>query len=300
MGIQKPEWFPMDPAKFLSDSLVDSMTTIELGAAFRLLCRQWIDGSLPDDLHLLARLSRLDDAAMSEAWIVLQKFFPAMDPGRRANRYMFIRRETVLAELERRSDEFTRLARKRWDAVRNANGNAARIPDAMPVAMQDQSRAKQTRADQKTSSAEPSNSNGSARMSSPSPESRGRPRKSDAEEIYWLYPRHLGKNDALSAISKAIFRVSQEHRCDIVQAIEYLRDRTAAFAKSPAGQKGKYTPYPATWFNAGHYSDDELEWHPHDAPEDEGNSNHGKHTNLAEQRTENNLAAVDVAYPVGG
>ncbi len=155
MAIQKPEWFPLDPAKFLSDSLVDSLTTTELGAALRLLCRQWLDGSIPDDLHLLARFSRLDEAAMTEAWIVLQKFFPITEPGKRANRFMWIKRESVIAELERKSDEGARLARKRWDAVRNANGNAvrnaSRMPDAMRAGMQDQSRAEQTRPEKKTS-----------------------------------------------------------------------------------------------------------------------------------------------------
>jgi len=54
---------------------------------------------------------------------------------------MWVERERVIAELERLSDEGTRLARKRWDASRNADGNAVRMPDAM----QDQSRADQTR-----------------------------------------------------------------------------------------------------------------------------------------------------------
>jgi hypothetical protein len=43
MAIQKPDWFKMDAAKFLSDAQVDAMTTLELGACLRLLCRQWLD-----------------------------------------------------------------------------------------------------------------------------------------------------------------------------------------------------------------------------------------------------------------
>ena len=64
MAIQKPEWFKMNPAKFFSDAQVDVMSTLELGACFRLLSRQWIDGHVPDDLRLLARLCRLDDVSM--------------------------------------------------------------------------------------------------------------------------------------------------------------------------------------------------------------------------------------------
>ena len=31
MSIQKPEWFKVDAAKFLSDARVDAMSTVELG-----------------------------------------------------------------------------------------------------------------------------------------------------------------------------------------------------------------------------------------------------------------------------
>ena len=144
MAIQKPEWFKVDPAKFLSDGQVDAMSTPELGACFRLLCRQWIDGYIPDDSRRLARLCRLDDAAMGEAWLTLCHFFPVVEPGKRANRFMWIEREKVVTELERRSDEGTRAARKRWDTARlklNATPNGC----GMPVPMQDQTRPEQTR-----------------------------------------------------------------------------------------------------------------------------------------------------------
>jgi uncharacterized protein YdaU (DUF1376 family) len=158
MAIQKPEWFKIDAAKFLSDTLVDAMSPQELGACIRLLCRQWIDGFVPDDMHLLARLCRLDGEAMAEAWVILSNFFPAMEPGKRANRFMWIERERVVADLERKSSEGTRAARKRWDNVRehrdsepsglpnaepNGLGIAAGNGPSMPAAMQDQTRADQ-------------------------------------------------------------------------------------------------------------------------------------------------------------
>jgi uncharacterized protein YdaU (DUF1376 family) len=154
MAIQKPEWFKVDPAKFLSDAQVDVMSTLELGACFRLLCRQWIDGSIPDDQRLLARLCRLDASSMSEAWVTLGSFFPVVEPGKRANRFMWIEREKVVAALERKSDEGTRAARKRWDEVRN-KVNATPIGLPMPDPMQDQTRPEQTRPE-KTSLSEQS------------------------------------------------------------------------------------------------------------------------------------------------
>lgn len=151
MAIQKPEWFKMDPAKFLSDSQVDVMTTPELGACFRLMCRQWIDGFIPDDQYLLARLCRLDAGAMAEAWVTLSQFFPVVAPGKRANRFMWIEREKVVADLERRSDEGTRAANKRWEEARKkretatAGDQCQTHTSPIPLAMQDQSRPDQTR-----------------------------------------------------------------------------------------------------------------------------------------------------------
>lgn len=141
MSLQKPEWFRMDPAKFLSDAQVDAMTTLELGACFRLLCRQWIDGYIPDDQRLLARLCRLDAAAMRDAWVTLQSFFPLLEAGKRANRFMFIEREKVITDLEHKSDEGTKAARKRWDEAKHATP----IGSPMPHPMQEQSRAEQSR-----------------------------------------------------------------------------------------------------------------------------------------------------------
>lgn len=149
MAIQKPEWFKVDPAKFLSDAQVDVMSTLELGACFRLLCRQWLDGYISDDLRLLARLCRLDATAMDEAWVTLEPFFPAIEPGKRANRYMWIEREKVVAELERRSDEGTRAARKFWDEKKRLNATPTATPNGLPMPdpIQDQTRADQTRAE---------------------------------------------------------------------------------------------------------------------------------------------------------
>jgi uncharacterized protein YdaU (DUF1376 family) len=164
MAIQKPEWFKMDPAKFLCDAQVDVMSTLELGACLRLLCRQWLDGFIPDDQRLLARLCRLDTVAMGEAWVSLSSFFPIVEPGKRANRFMWIERDKVIADLERKSDEGTRAARKRWAAKRservslNTLPNATAIGSAMPPPMQDQSRPEQTRPETISSSEHPSGS----------------------------------------------------------------------------------------------------------------------------------------------
>jgi hypothetical protein len=81
----------------------------------------------------------------------------------------------------------------------------------------------------------------------------------DAEAIYQAYPRKLGKQDGLKAIRAAMNRL--EKRKDLKETpFEYLFRKTLAYAASPAGQRGKFTPYPGTWFRAGHYDDNPAEW----------------------------------------
>jgi len=146
MIVEKPGWFKLDAAKFLADAQVDSMSTLELGACLRLLCRQWIDGSIPDDQRMLARLCRLDQDAMGQAWVTLAPFFPTIEPGKRANRFMWLEREQVVTALLLKSDAGTRAARKRWDDAKkslDAGPNGSPMPDPM----QDKSRSEKNRSE---------------------------------------------------------------------------------------------------------------------------------------------------------
>lgn len=77
------------------------------------------------------------------------------------------------------------------------------------------------------------------------------------EKIYDAYPRHIGKKAALPKIKKA---VDDLRKAGIEDAAAYLLARTLEFAASPAGQRGNFTPHPATWFNQGRYNDDPKEW----------------------------------------
>lgn len=70
------------------------------------------------------------------------------------------------------------------------------------------------------------------------------------ETIYQAYPRHVGKQDAIRAIRKAM-RLHDP---------AWLLARVQLYARSPDGQAGKFTPHPATWFNRGSYEDDDREW----------------------------------------
>jgi hypothetical protein len=87
----------------------------------------------------------------------------------------------------------------------------------------------------------------------------------DLEAIYQAYPRHVAKRSALKAIESALKRLIA---CDTHKdsadpagdALDFLLSQTTLFAASHAGQQGKFTPHPATWFNRGSYIDDPSEW----------------------------------------
>jgi len=84
-----------------------------------------------------------------------------------------------------------------------------------------------------------------------------------ANEIYKLYPRHLGKKVAIVEIEKTLKRLKDELKnegLDVGDVGAWLKERVAAFRESPAGNRGNFTPYPATFFHQSRYLDDLDEW----------------------------------------
>lgn len=87
-------------------------------------------------------------------------------------------------------------------------------------------------------------------------------RDEDVECIYVAYPRQIGRIRALIAIRKAVARIVVKYKGELTTeaALQFLERKAQSFARSPAGRRGDYTPYPATWFNEDRYEDDESEW----------------------------------------
>lgn len=74
-----------------------------------------------------------------------------------------------------------------------------------------------------------------------------------AQIIYANYPRKAGKQNALSAICKALKLVPYDK----------LLEATKAYAECVGKWSAKdlqYVPYPGSWFNGGHYDDDRATW----------------------------------------
>lgn len=115
MTPEKPFWFSVDPNAFLSDRLVDSMTALELGAVFRLLCRQWIDGVLPLEKDKLKRLARLTELEIETCFEVIDQFFPQTPDGKhRANVYAHTKREEVMCKMNAKKLQSAKANSVRW------------------------------------------------------------------------------------------------------------------------------------------------------------------------------------------
>lgn len=70
------------------------------------------------------------------------------------------------------------------------------------------------------------------------------------EELYSLYPKKVGRGDAVKAIRKALAKVP----------FNVLREAVSAYAQARTGQDPQFTPHPATWFNQERWNDDRSTW----------------------------------------
>ena len=70
-----------------------------------------------------------------------------------------------------------------------------------------------------------------------------------AEEIYKIYPKKVGKPNAISAIKKAINKDGFKH----------VFEKTELYVKEYNGES-RYIPYPSKFFNQERYNDDPSEW----------------------------------------
>ena len=131
---------------------------------------------------------------------------------------------------------------------------------------------------------------------------RTTPEPISAERIFKQYPRHrrVGKGAALKAIDKAAHRLRDGEMCEqgaipLQQAYEMLKQAVEAYARSPAGNAGEFTPHPATWFNQSRYLDDPLTWKKTNSGKEQRYEHEGKY-----QRLQRELAMDEAAFGATG
>lgn len=77
-------------------------------------------------------------------------------------------------------------------------------------------------------------------------------KRKDPVEIYQAYPKHVAKEAALKAITRALKSIGFD---DLLQAVK-------DFSQAVAGSDKDLLPHPATWFNGGCWQDDRTTWKP--------------------------------------
>ena len=90
------------------------------------------------------------------------------------------------------------------------------------------------------------------------------PTEAQTERLYSLYPRKRDKLDAKKAIRKAAGMVmagdADHPAMQLDDALNYLAQRVTLYARCVQGRDPNFIPYPASWFNAGSFWDDEQDW----------------------------------------
>jgi hypothetical protein len=91
-----------------------------------------------------------------------------------------------------------------------------------------------------------------------------KPTDAQTERLYSRYPRKRDKLDAKKAIRKAVITVmagdADHPALSLEDALNYLGQRVALYAQRVQGHDQNFIPYPASWFNAGSFWDDEQDW----------------------------------------
>lgn len=105
-------WFPLYAADFMMDTA--TWTDEEVGAYFRLLCHQWINGEIPAEHERLARLVWATPQRLADLWTVLGPKFQDPGDGRLRNARLERERRTQATQSQARSERARKAAAARW------------------------------------------------------------------------------------------------------------------------------------------------------------------------------------------
>lgn len=112
----KPPAFQFYPADWLADANIAAMEPAEEGCYIRLLCFDWREDGLPDDMDVLARYCRIDPITFQTYWARLSPCFVAhpKKDGHVTNKRLQLERKEQRRRRRAMSQGGKRGARKRW------------------------------------------------------------------------------------------------------------------------------------------------------------------------------------------
>ena len=124
-------WFKVAPKEILSDVLLSAMSGVEFGCSMRLLMYQWVEGTVPDNLTMLARLCRVTLPEMEAAWPMVSQWFPEVAPGKLANHFMYSQREVLKADREQMREAGRASVKKRHDRQPKVNDSVGTLQNSV-------------------------------------------------------------------------------------------------------------------------------------------------------------------------
>ena len=111
-------FFPLYASDFLNDEDVALVPNDAVGIYIKLLCRQWIEGSLPNCTGALSRLSGEDEDSFVYLWELLSHKFPEGEDGRLRNPRLAAERDKAESIHSRKSQGGkTRKAQRKQDST---------------------------------------------------------------------------------------------------------------------------------------------------------------------------------------
>lgn len=216
-------------------------------AYLMLLCEQWNSGSIDSDPDTLENIVK----GTKKHWKIISTKFQLCDDNRLRNQVCHKLRQTALETSERRINAAKTASNARW----KSDTNAIRIRDAS-----------QTNCNENESDNENKNDNqnivlymldGQAAEPHFAPITSPKSIQNLQIEMIWdLFPRKVGKLQAVKSIEKALKTIQKEFDLENPQdATGFLVEKIKELAKSSEGIESQFIPHPATWLNQGRYLD---------------------------------------------
>jgi len=201
--------FQFYPNDFLGSGSVAAMTLEEIGAYVLLLCYEWNEGGLPDDLDRLARYCHVQRRTFDKLWRVISENFE-FSGGKWTNIRLEAERSKQLAYREKMSENGRRGGRPKRET--SENDESRRLADEKPQVSDRLAESKPTQSTPFSSSdcshvLDDSEHDG-ATDASPYPH---------AFELTWnAYPKRLGGNPKRDALKAWRARIAEGEDSDVL------------------------------------------------------------------------------------
>jgi uncharacterized protein YdaU (DUF1376 family) len=114
--VAKAPAFQFYARDWLTDEAVKLLSLAGQGLYVRLLCHQWLEGSIPSTHAVVALATGCNTRTVKANWDMVERFFPlSSDRERRANPRLAEQRKSLADMKERQSEGGKKGAKERWD-----------------------------------------------------------------------------------------------------------------------------------------------------------------------------------------